>query len=228
MKIQNSEFGIIKKRYKRFLADVELNGEIITVYVPNTGSMKTCWEPEQKVLLVKSENKKRKYIYTLEMTKNLTSWVGINTSRTNSLVEEALNNKVIKELEFTSFQKEVTIGKSRLDFLLKDKHGFPNHYLEVKNVTLNINGVAKFPDSISTRGQKHLKELMSIVSSGQKATLLFVVQREDVCSFDLKDSLDPQYSKLLSEAINNGVQVLAYQCLVRPEEIKISHPLGFH
>jgi len=216
----------IKKRYKRFLADVVFeNGEEATVYVPNTGSMKTCWEENWPIILSRSSNPKRKYQLTLEMLYNGKSWIGVNTSLTNHLVEEALNSGIIEELkDFDDLKAEVKQGKSRLDFLIT-KDG-KKHFIEVKNVTLlSAKNTVTFPDAISTRGQKHIRELIELVEQGHQSTLLFVIQREDAQLFDVHNPIDPEYEKLLRKAKDKGVQILAYQCSLNENQIKISHPL---
>ncbi len=225
MNLGTTRQGIIHKRYKRFLADVTFDdGENTTIYVPNTGSMKTCWGEGWKIAAQYHEGTSRKYPYSLEMTHNGESWIGINTGLTNSLVQEALEKKIIKELnQYDEIKPEVKIGKSRLDFKLSKNN--QTFYLEVKNVTLRNENQAQFPDAVSTRGQKHLKELMELQESGTPSGLLFVVQREDVESFDAKESLDPEYTKLLKAAKDSGVTLLCYQCSISPKKIEITHPL---
>ncbi len=225
MNLENTRLGTIQKRYKRFLADVTFDdGEFTTIYVPNTGSMKTCWDTGWKIAAKFHEGTSRKYPYSLEMTNNGESWIGINTGITNQLAQEALENKVIKELQkYSEIKAEVKIGKSRLDFCLSK--GDEKFYLEVKNVTLREGDQAQFPDAISTRGQKHLEELIEIHKTGTASGLLFVVQREDVQSFNAKESLDPTYTQLLKKAHEEGVSILCYQCKVSPEKVEITHSL---
>jgi sugar fermentation stimulation protein A len=220
--------GTIHKRYKRFLADVELSsGEIIVAHTANTGSMKTCWEPGWKVLLSYHDNPKRKLKYSLEMTNNTKTWIGINTSLPNKLGAEAILDGTVKELQgYSKIKPEVKIGKSRIDLLLSGSDDLHDCYVEIKNVTLKGDGTkVLFPDAVTERGQKHLNELMDIIDSGKKAAMLYIVQREDVDSFSPADEIDPKYGELLREAFKKGVLILCYQCKVTPEEIKIIKPL---
>ncbi|RMF56878.1 MAG: DNA/RNA nuclease SfsA, partial [Calditrichaeota bacterium] len=169
--------GVLIKRYKRFLADVQLiSGEKVTVFCPNSGSMKGCNIPGSPVLLSKSNNPARKYEYTWELVKVNGVWVGINTHHPNYLVREAIESRKIPELDgYTSIRMEVPYGRSRMDMLLEK--GRDKCYVEVKNVTLVEEKVAKFPDAVTTRGQKHLRELMDIVKEGYRGVIFFVVQR---------------------------------------------------
>lgn len=218
----------ILKRYKRFLADIELeNGEEITAHVPNTGSMQTCYEKNWKVMLSQNDNPKRKLKYTLELTHNGNTYININTSMTNHLVFEALQNEVIKEVTgYATIQKEKTIFESRIDFFLSSHPILADAYMEVKNVTLlGRNDQALFPDSVSTRGQKHLKDLIKIKQSNLRAVMLYVVNRMDVNSFNVAKDIDPEYARLLNMAIKEGVEVLAYQTQITPDETFISHPI---
>jgi sugar fermentation stimulation protein A len=226
--------GKILKRYKRFLADVELDsGEVIVAHTANTGSMATCWEPGWKVLMSHHDNPKRKLKYSLEMTHNGETWIGVNTSWPNKLSYEAIESRVIVELsDYQNIRPEIKIGASRIDLLLhngKEKDGLDDSnrcYVEVKNVTLKGNGnLALFPDAVSTRGQKHLRELIQLKQQGLNAAMLFVVQREDVARFSPADEIDPEYGKLLRQAEKAGVQILVYGCQLDENEIKITKPL---
>jgi sugar fermentation stimulation protein A len=217
--------GIIHKRYKRFLADIELeNGEVITAHVANTGPMTTCWEPGQKVLMTFHDNPKRKLKYSLEMTNNGQTWINVNTARTNHLAKEAIEQGLIPELEHVSLKAEVKYGDSRFDFYLETEEG--PHWVEVKNVTLKGDDeFALFPDAVTTRGQKHLREMIELAKKGQKATMLYIVGREDVEIFAPAESCDPEYAALYQEARDAGVQILAYQLKLTPDEIVVSKPI---
>lgn len=220
--------GHIIKRYKRFLADVKLDdGQIITAHTPNTGSMKSCWEPNDPVLMAHSDNAKRKYAHTLQMIQRDGSWVGINTHFANNLVQEAIENKVIKELKsYKNFKREVKVGKSRIDFFLDQSSKHPDCYLEVKNVTLREDdGLAYFPDAVSERGTKHLNELIHLKKDGFRTIIFYLVQREDVKAFSPAQHIDEKYAKTLKEAKKKGVEILVYQCHLDPQEIRVSHPL---
>ncbi len=215
--------AIIHKRYKRFLSDIELpDGTLVVAHVPNTGSMTTCWEPGQEAWLTPNNNPKRKLKYTLEMTNNGETLISVNTSMTNKLVKEALENKVIKELsDYSTIIPEQKIYDSRIDFLLQQE-GLKDTYVEVKNVTLKGDGeIVLFPDSVTTRGQKHLKDLLKIKESGLGAAMLYIVNREDVSVFKPADHIDPEYGKLLREADKGGVEILAYQSSLTPESISV-------
>lgn len=209
--------GRLVKRYKRFLADVELpDGKIICVHCPNPGSMMGLKEPGSRVWLSDSRNPKRKLQYTLELMKVGQTLVGINTNLPNKLVEEALQNNVLSEiLPFSSFQREVRYGEnSRIDFLLDADSERPT-WLEVKNVhLLRQPGLHEFPDSVTSRGAKHLKELIKQVQMGHRAVMLFVVQREDGDRFRIARDIDPAYAKAFDEAMENGVEALCIRCKI--------------
>lgn len=219
--------GIILKRYKRFLADVKIDHETITVHVPNTGSMETCWQENWKCAISKSLNPDRKLPYTLEMTHNQTTWIGVNTSNANKLAHEWISNHLITELKaYEEIFPEKKIGESRIDFYLKGKN-LPDCYVEVKNVTLIHEGLAQFPDAITTRGQKHLLELIKLKKLGYRAVLLFVIQREDCHQFSPATHIDPEYSKLLKEAFDQGVEILCYQAKLSVDEINFGRQIPF-
>ncbi|MFT6071200.1 MAG: sugar fermentation stimulation protein A [Bacteriovoracaceae bacterium] len=221
--------GKIIKRYKRFLADIELDsGETITAHTANTGSMKTCWEPGWNVLCSFHDNPKRKLKYSLELTNNGDSWILVNTSLPNKIGLEAIEKGLIKELTgYDSIKPEAKIGKSRIDLLLTKENG-EKCFVEIKNVTLKGAGeLALFPDGVTERGQKHLKELMEIKASGDRACMLYIVNREDVSSFSPADSIDPVYAELLKEAESNGVEILVYQTKINPTEVIINRSLPY-
>ena len=222
--------GKILKRYKRFLADVRLeSGEVITAHTPNTGSMKTCWGPEWNVLLSYHHSPTRKLKYGLEMTHSGQTWINVNTNMTNKIALEALKNGQIKEMKkYQYFKPEVKIGQSRIDILAFNgpdeslKNATEKCYIEVKNVTLiGEQDVALFPDAISTRGQKHLRELMDIKKSGDEAAMLYVINREDTASFSPAREIDPEYAELLTQAEKQGVQILPYRCRLTESEVII-------
>lgn len=215
------ETGKLVKRYKRFLADVELeNGEIVTAHCANSGSMKGLKEPGSIVYLLPNQNPKAKLDWRWEMIDVGTSLVGINTARPNAIVEEAIRDGTIKELSgYASLRREVKYGKnSRIDILLEDPGSC---YVEVKSVTLRDGENAKFPDAVTVRGTKHLCELMSMVAMGHRAVMLYLVQRTDCISFALAEEIDPTYANTLREAIEAGVEVLCYQCELSPESIQV-------
>jgi len=218
--------AVLIRRYKRFLADVEIDdGRILTVHCPNSGSMRGCDPPVAPVMLSRSDNPRRKYAHTLEMVRINGCWVGINTARTNDIVEEGLLRGIIDELSpFDTLRREVTVsGRSRLDFLLQS--GDRSTYLEVKNCTLAENGTALFPDAVTSRGTRHLHELAALRAAGNRAAVLFCVQRRDTDHFQPAVGIDPLYAETLAAVRRQGVLVLACQALVSPEEIRLQRPL---
>jgi len=203
------------KRYKRFLADIELNSsEETTIHCANTGAMKGCAEPNDTVWFSTSTNTKRKYPFSWEITQSQDDhFICVNTLRANQLVEEALNQGLVKELSgFDELKREVKYGNenSRIDFLATYKHA-PNTYIEVKSVTLLESGHGYFPDAVTTRGQKHLRELMDMVAQGHRAVLLFAVLHSGINAISAASHIDPTYAKLLKEARLAGVEIIAYK-----------------
>ncbi len=218
------------RRYKRFLADVELaDGQVLTAVCPNTGSLLGCCEPGSPVWLSTSDSPTRKYRHTWEMVQVGRVRVGINTGLPNRLVEEAVVSGVIAELGgYTGLRREVPFGaeRSRVDLLLSAA-GRPDCYVEVKNVTAAVSaGVALFPDAVSARGAKHLRELMRLVADGRRAVLVYCVQRSDVREVRPADTIDPLYGRTLREALAAGVEVLAYGARVTTREIVLERPLA--
>ncbi len=211
------------RRYKRFLADVELeDGMTLTVHCPNSGSMKTCVGDGWPVMLSTSDNPKRKYRHTLEMVNNGVCWIGVNTQRSNAIVEEAIRDGRIEELRgFDVLRREVKLGeKSRIDFAMNS--GSRRTWIEVKNVTMvNDDGRYAFPDAVTSRGAKHLRELTSAVAAGDRAVMLYLIQRSDGSGFTTADHIDSIYGKEFRRAIDGGVEALAYRADVGPEEIVI-------
>ena len=218
--------GALIKRYKRFLADIKLpDSSRITVHCPNSGSMLACSEPGSLVCYSRSDNPKRKYPHTLEMVHNGKTWIGVNTSRTNRIVAEAIENKQIKELNhFESIRREVkTSAESRLDLLLEG--GEKQTYIEVKNCSLAENGWALFPDAVTARGTKHLRELARLVNLGHRGVIFFLVQRLDCNGFSPAAAIDSVYADTLVEVQLKGVEILAYQAEVTPVSIEIVRSL---
>ncbi|MBU2871398.1 DNA/RNA nuclease SfsA [Colwellia sp. E2M01] len=215
MKLQVKPAKLIK-RYKRFLADIELplTAQETTIHCANTGAMKGCAEPNDTVWYSTSDNLKRKYPFSWEVTQTKAQhFICVNTLRANQLVEEALNEGLISELSgFSSLQREVKYGSenSRIDFLTTypDK---PNTYIEVKSVTLLEAEHGYFPDAVTARGQKHLRELMDMVTQGYNAVLLFAVLHSGINDVAAAIHVDPVYAKLLKEAQLAGVEILAYK-----------------
>lgn len=226
------EQGILLGRYKRFLADVRLpGGETLTVHCPNTGSMKHCVVPGSPCWFSRSDNPNRKLPGTLEITTTSAGHLaGVNTARPNPLAREAIVNGVIGELGgYDEIRAEVRYGdeNSRIDFVLSAPDR-ADCYLEVKNVTLEAGaGLVTFPDAVTARGAKHLRELTAMVSAGHRAVLLFCVQHSGAERAGPADDIDPAYGRALREAMAAGVEVLAYGCELNPQEISITRRLPF-
>jgi sugar fermentation stimulation protein A len=216
--------GRLIRRYKRFLADIQLPGEVITAACPNTGSMMGCADAGSRVWLSESESLTRKYRHTWEIVEVGQVMIGINTSLPNALVAEAIGDGTIAELAgYASLRREVAFGeeRSRVDMLLENPGRQPC-YVEVKNVTAAASrGVALFPDCVSERGSKHLRELMRLKAAGLRPVQLYCVQRGDVKEVRPADGIDPQYGRTLREALAAGVEVLAYRANVTSREIRI-------
>lgn len=206
--------GVLVQRYKRFLADVQLaDGSQITLHCPNTGSMKNCAEPGSRVWFSDSGSDKRKYRHTWELVEVQSGAVaGINTGRANRLVLGAIEQGLIPQLAgYSSVRCEVKYGSenSRVDLLLEGDG--PSCFVEVKSVTLGEGAVGYFPDAVTTRGRKHLRELMAMVEQGQRAMLFFCVQHTGVEVVKPADHIDPAYGKQLREAAQSGVEIMAWR-----------------
>lgn len=219
--------GRLVRRYKRFLADVELeDGSLVTAHCPNSGSMLGCNLPGSPVMLSLSANPNRKLAHTWELVQVDGFWVGLNTMLPNRLAEEAILSGTIAELQsYAGLRREVAYGseRSRIDILLEGDQG--RCFVEVKNVTLVEQGLALFPDAVTERGQKHLRELMEVVRNGDRGVILFTVQRGDGAAVAPADRIDPAYGCLLREAVDQGVEALAYRALVTPEVIRLTERL---
>jgi sugar fermentation stimulation protein A len=219
------------RRYKRFLADVVLsNGEQITVHTPNTGAMTGCAEPGSPVFLRDTDNPKRKYHYSWEMTENRQGvMVGVHTGITNQLVREAIEGGVVAELQgYRSIRQEVKYGEegSRIDLLLEGHADKSDCYVEIKNVTTcDENGFGFFPDAVSSRATKHLRELMVVVANGGRGVIFFCVQRGDVQRVRPADEVDKLYGETLRQALAAGVEALACRALVRPDAVILETPI---
>jgi sugar fermentation stimulation protein A len=214
--------GHFLKRYKRFFADVMIDkNETVIAHVANTGSLKGLCDKPRPCRLSPSTNPERKLKFTLEQIKTETSWVGVNTHLANQLAWEAFTSKSIPHwLAYSDAVREVKISKeTRLDMKLC---GPRERFIEVKSVTLAENGVALFPDGVTTRGQKHLEELMKLVNQGASAELVFVIQRSDCLQFQAATAIDPEYARLLKQASQSGVQISAYAVDMNERSIAIN------
>jgi sugar fermentation stimulation protein A len=215
--------GTLVQRYKRFLADVRLaNGEIVTAHCTNTGSMMGCKDPGSAVYISKCDNGNRKLGYTWELIQADRIWVGINTLHPNRLVAEAVQSGLIPELcGYETVRREIKVNThSRLDLCLEGSNGCC--FVEVKNVTLVIDGAAAFPDAVSERATKHLKELMRLKRKGHRAAVVFVIQRDDCDYFRPADEIDSEYGRWLRRAVKAGVEVLPYVAKVTPKGIALT------
>ncbi|NOQ52316.1 MAG: DNA/RNA nuclease SfsA [Desulfuromonadaceae bacterium] len=214
--------GVLVRRYKRFFADVELaDGSVVTAHTPNTGSMKQCAVPGFRVLISRADDPKRKLKFTLELIRVGEHWVDTHTQRTNRLVAEALRNGWIEGLCGYEVTPEYKIGDSRIDFFLEK--GGEQILLEVKNVTLCCaEAVACFPDAVTIRGRKHLRELLAAKQQGCRAVIFYLVQRAEATSFTPADAIDPEYGRLLRDVVDGGVEALAYKTVVSPEENRVA------
>jgi len=228
--------GVLLRRYKRFLADLALaDGSVFTVHCPNTGTMRYCSDPGSKVWYSLSPNPARKYPGTLEIVEVKGGHkVGVNTGLANQIVREALEAGVIDTLaSFPVIRTEVSYGreKSRIDFLLSHQpdSGVPCCYVEVKSVTLGLgDGLGAFPDAVTARGGKHLRELIEMRAAGYRAVLLFCVQHTGIDRVRPADAIDPVYGALLREASQQGVEILAYGVDLGLEGITLVRELPVH
>lgn len=226
--------GRLVKRYKRFLADVELaSGELVTSHCANPGAMLGLKDPGMRVWLTPALNPNRKLKWDWQLCEThdfgVKALVGINTSHPNKIAAEAIDSGAIPELEgYSELRTEVTYGQnSRIDILLEDDSK-PACYVEIKNVhLLRQKGLAEFPDSVTTRGAKHLGELADMVAQGNRAVMLYVIQRDDAEEFALAGDIDPAYVEAFKNARKAGVEALAYSCKLDMDRIELDKRLTF-
>ncbi len=222
--------GRLIRRYKRFLSDIELtDGRVVVAHCANPGSMLGLVDPGAEVWLSPSRNPKRKLQYSWELVRAGEALVGINTGLPNGIVAAAITAGRVPELTgYPGLRREVPYGEnSRIDILL-EKPGAPNCLVEVKSVTLSRRpGLGEFPDSVTKRGAKHLKELAEAAEAGQRAVMFYLVQRGDCRRVTVARDIDPGYDAALDDAVARGVEVLAYGCDVSPEAIELAGPLPF-
>ena len=220
--------GTLIKRYKRFFVDIKYQGKTITAHCPNSGSMLSLLNTGNSVLFSKSDNPERKLKYTLEIVIINKKLVGVNTHSTNKIILESLKKKKIKSLvKFFNIKNEVKFSdKTRFDFLISNKT--QKCFLEVKNVTLvRKDGIAEFPDSITSRGTKHLKELIIAKKKGFQSYILYLIQREDCKSFKIAHDIDKEYKSAFNDAIKFGVKILCYDCKLSNKEIKLNNQINY-
>jgi len=222
--------GRLVQRYKRFFADVELDdgSGLVTAHVPNPGAMLGLKQVGQPVWLSRVDDPRRKLAHTLELVEAGAGLVGVNTMHPNRLAAEAIAAGAIPELAgYPALRREVKYdGDSRIDILLEDASNRPPAWVEVKNCHfMREPGAAEFPDCVTTRGVKHLKALERRVEAGERAVMLFVIQRADAESFDTADDIDKAYGPALRDAAARGVEVLCYDCHLSPEAIRLNRSI---
>ena len=220
--------GVFIKRYKRFFVDVKINNETVVAHCPNTGSMLGLLREGNKVWLTKTNNPKRKLKYTLQIIEVNGSKVGVNTHLTNKIVLDALQNNNIKEFgKNFEIKPEVKFGENtRFDFLITKKNY--KAFIEVKNVTLSRNsGIAEFPDAITSRGTKHINELLKASRKGYKIFIVYVIQRDDCKNFVIADDIDTKYSNLLSKAVKKKLNIICYDCKFSLKGIKLNNKIKY-
>ena len=220
--------GTLIKRYKRFFVDIKYKNKTITAHCPNSGSMMGLLNKGNIVWFSESDNPKRKLKYTLQIVVINNKPVGINTHLSNKIVLESLKNKKIKNLiRFTNIKSEIKFSdNTRFDFLISNNK--EKCFLEVKNVTLlRQDNIAEFPDAITTRGTKHLKELIEAKRKGYESCLLYLIQREDCKTFKIANDIDQEYKIAFNMAIENGVRILCYDCKLSNEEIILNNQINY-
>ena len=220
--------GVFIKRYKRFFVDIKINNKIITAHCPNTGSMEGLLKKGNKVWFTKSNNPNRKLKYTLQIIEVNGSKVGINTHLTNKILLKALENNRLKEFgKNIEIKQEVKFGlDTRFDFLVTGKNY--KAFIEVKNVTLRRKcKIAEFPDAVTSRGAKHINELIKASKKDYTIFIVFIIQREDCNQFTIAKDIDPEYSKLLSKAVKKKLNLLCYDCKFSSKGIKLGKKIKY-
>ena len=220
--------GQFIKRYKRFFVDIKIKNKVVTAHCPNTGSMFGLLKKGNRVWLSKSNNPKRKLKYTLQIIEDQKSKVGVNTHLTNKIVLHALRNNLIKEFSKNiEIKPEFKFGENtRFDFLISKKKY--KAFIEVKNVSLSRNkNIAEFPDAVTSRGLKHINELIKASRQGYEIFILYLIQRDDCKSFKIAKDIDPLYSNSLAKAIKKKLNVLCYDCKFLSKGIKLNKKIKF-
>jgi sugar fermentation stimulation protein A len=220
--------GRLINRYKRFFVDVKINDKKITAHCPNTGSMYGLLKKGNKVWVTKSDNPNRKLKYTLQIIEDKKSKVGVNTHLTNKIVHHALKNNLIKEFDKKiEIKPETKFGtNTRFDFLITQQKF--KAFIEVKNVTLSrIKNLAEFPDAITSRGLKHINELLKASNMGYKIFILYLIQRNDCKLFKIAEDVDPEYSNSLVKAVKKKLNILCYDCKFSSKGIKLNQKVKF-
>jgi sugar fermentation stimulation protein A len=220
--------GVLIKRYKRFFIDIKVKNKVITAHCPNTGSMMGLLKKGNKVWFTKIDDPNRKLKYTLQIIEVNGKKIGINTHLTNKIFYEALLNRKIININKTDilFKEKKFNKNTRFDFFIKNK--VKGIFIEVKNVTLSRSkGIAEFPDAVTERGLKHIKELLEAKNKGYDIYLAFVIQREDCKKFKIAEDIDPNYKKLLTFALKNKLKVICYDCKFSSKGIIINDKIKF-
>ena len=220
--------GVLIKRYKRFFVDIKVKNKVITAHCPNTGSMMGLLKKGNKVWLTKSNDVKRKLKYTLQIIEVNGSKIGVNTHLTNKIFYESLLNGNIINLKKTDilFREKQFNKNTRFDFFIKQKN--KGIFIEVKNVTLSrFKNIAEFPDAVTQRGLKHINELLVAKKKGFDVYLAFVIQREDCKKFKIAADIDPNYKKLLTDALKNNLKVICFDCKFLSKGIIINNKINF-
>ena len=220
--------GVLVKRYKRFFVDIKLKNKVVTAHCPNPGSMINLLKRGNPVWITKTDNKNRKLQYTLQIIEINNIKYCINTHITNKVVQESLQDKLINELkEYTLIRPEKKFGKNtRFDFLLYNNKKDKKAFLEVKSVSLSRKkGHAEFPDAVTTRGKKHLENLMLANNQGYESYLMFLIQIEDCKTFGIASDIDPEYSSVFKEALKKNVKVICYDCKFLNKGIEINNKI---
>ncbi len=218
--------GELIKRYKRFFVDAKVNNVIVTAHCPNTGSMMGLMNSGNRVWLSRSNNPNRKLKYTLQIIEKNRIKVGVNTHLTNKIVFKALKNNCINEFKnLDLIKQEVKFNENtRFDFLISK--GNKKIFIEVKNVTLSREkGMAEFPDAVTSRGQKHIKELIKASKKGFQIYLLYVIQRQDCKKFKLAKDIDPEYYNLVKKAVKKKLKLICYDCKFSSKGIKLNNKI---
>ncbi len=219
--------GTLLRRHKRFLADVRLaSGEEVTAHCANPGSMAGCSDPGSKVLLSLSEDPRRRFKHQLEIIFAGRTPVGVHTGRPNAVVAEAIEQAMIPELAgYATMRREVPYGRdSRIDLLLEG-NALRRCFVEVKNVTMAEGDIAYFPDAVTERGTRHMTELTDIVREGNRAMVIFLVQRGDVTRFRPADHIDPEFGQAFRDAVARGVEAACYRAKISRRSIELDQRL---
>ena len=221
--------GVLIKRYKRFFVDIKLKNKIITAHCPNPGSMIKLLDKGNKVWITESKNEKRKLKYTLQIIEANKVKICINTHITNKIVQESVNNKLINELkDYEIIRPEKKFGKdTRFDFLLHNLNSGKKAFLEVKSVSLKRkHNHAEFPDSVTSRGKKHLENLVLANEQGFESYLMFLIQIEKCKTFGIASDIDPQYNNIFKNALKKNVNIICYDCKFSAKGIEINKKIN--